>query len=713
MSRRGFLLEVGTEPLPARFIASAAGQLARRLIELLDEHRVTKGDSMEVFATLRRLTVFFKDLEPKSSPLESREFGPPARLWKDEQGRWTKQAEGFARKFGVTPEKLEVVSVAGKGEVLSVTLLKPSRPTKEILAEIIPEALRAIEFPKTLTWEETGFRFGRPIRSLLALYGKVLVPVKIAGVSSSRKLSGLPFRGKPVNLAEPSQYHGKLRNLMVLVDPVERREALLKRLEAAARAESAVLEDPEDLVDETVYMTEHPVPVPGIFETRFLSLPAPLLSMVLKKQLKFFPLIREGGLIASFIGVRDGVSEGQAQVRAGYERVLSARLSDAAFFIDRDRRTRLEEKLLLLEKVTYQKNLGSMAAKAARVAELAGWICAQVGRDRPVNELCVAEIARLAYADLVSEVVKEFPELQGAMGGFYARQEGLDERVALGLEQFYFPATSGSCLPATEEGAIASLAGKLDALCGGFAAGLIPTGSADPFGLRRQATGALRILMEKQLALDLEEALRQSLAAQPIGLDAPQCDKIMGSLREFIWTRAQGLFEEMGYRVDEIRSVKPGAFLNLSRTLLRLAAVHAVRQDPAFEPLAAAFKRASNILRQAKAQDGGPEPRRERLREAAELELFDSLAELEGRLGEKIGEGSFEEGLRALVCLKPRVDAFFNGVMVMAEEQDLRAQRLALLARLVRLFKSVADIGEIQAPAGPVNTVDAGSVHGG
>jgi glycyl-tRNA synthetase beta chain len=699
MPKRDFLLEIGTEPMPARFIASAVSQLSGHLKSLLLASNVEVDQEPITFATPRRLAVLIEGLEPKSSPVSSREFGPPARLLKDEQGNFTKQAEGFARKFGTTPDRLEVVLVAGKGDVLSVASVKPSRLTKEILSEIVPEALKSIEFPKSLTWEESGFRFGRPIRSIVALYGSALVSIKVAGISASRKVAGLPFHGKPVALAVPSHYRGKLKNLMVLADVEERRQALVKRLEMTAKAAGAALESPEDLIEETVYMTEHPVPVLGSFEQRFLSLPAPLLSLVLKKQLKFFPLSAEKGLLPAFIGVRDGVSEGQAQVRAGYERVLTARLSDAAFFIERDLRTKLREKLPLLGRVAYQKSLGTMESKAARVAELSGWICSAVRQDRPVNEQAVAEIAGLAYADLVTEVVKEFPELQGAMGGFYARQEGLGERVALGLEQFYFPAAARAPLPATEEGAIVSLAGKLDGLCGGFAAGLAPTGSADPFGLRRQATGALRILIEKQLAVDLDAALRQSLCAQPVQLEEERREKVLESLREFIWTRAQSLFEEMGYRVDEIRSIREGAFSSLSRALLRLAAIHAVRQNPEFEPLAAAFKRASNILRQAKVPEGdGLIPERERLREAAELALFDALASLEGRVRGKIEEGGFEEGLRAMVALKPQVDSFFEGVMVMAEDPGLRSQRLALLAKLVRLFKTVADLGEIQAP---------------
>ena len=306
-------------------------------------------------------------------------------------------------------------------------------------------------------------------------------------------------------------------------------------------------------------------------------------------------------------------------------------------------------------------------------------------------------IAQLCYADLVTDVVKEFPELQGVMGGVYARRDGLDERAALGLEQFYLPVGPKSPVPTTIEGALVSLAGKLDSLAGNFLIGQVPTGSADPFALRRQALGAIRILLEHQLPIDLDQALSAAIAAQPDGRSAEQRDIALADLRDFVWARAQFFFEEKGFRADEIRSVRQGGLINLKRTFLRLAAIHSVRQNHDFEPLAAAFKRAANILKQARFPIEEPFlPERGLLKEDAERALFDALCALEGRVQERCVAESYEAGLRALVGVKPHLDFFFERVMVMAEEKELRRQRLGLLAKLVRLFNCVADLSEIQ-----------------
>jgi glycyl-tRNA synthetase beta chain len=352
----------------------------------------------------------------------------------------------------------------------------------------------------------------------------------------------------------------------------------------------------------------------------------------------------------------------------------------------------------MLERVTYQKGLGSMAQKTVRVAALAKSLCDMIRHSYvEVNETAVAEIARLCYADLVTEVVKEFPELQGAMGGVYARLEHDDERVALGLEQFYYPVGGKSPVPATAEGAIASLAGKLDTLAGNFALGNVPTGSADPFALRRQALGTIRILLEKQLPIDLEAAFDAALALLPVPCDAK---KVHGELSEFVWARAQAFFEERGFKVDEVRSVKAGGLVNLSKTFLRLAAVASVRKNPDFEPLAAAFKRAANILKQAKVDlSNGGVVDRDALKEEAEVALYDALVWMEGEVKQKLISDGYEPGLRALVAIKPHLDKFFESVMVMVEDQQLKKQRLALLSKLVRLFNSVADLSELQAAA--------------
>ena len=694
---KDLLLEIGTEPLPARFVAPALEQLLKNSEVLFKESRLGYLGA-RAFATHRRLAILFLGVEEKSSPLDKVVQGPPARMLKDEKGGYTPQAEGFARKQGLSPEALETVSTP-KGEFLLARLSIPGEPAAKILARLLPELVSSLEFAKTMEWEESHFRFGRPLRTLTALFGKTVIPFQLAGVKSGRQVWGLPAQAKkPAALAEASGYPLALKNLSILVDPAERREVLVKRLNEAASHAGGRLDLDEDLLEETVFMTEHPVPVAGRFRKEFLELPGQLLSMVLKKQLKFFPLLSKQGLMPAFVGVRDGVSEGQALVREGYERVLEARLSDAAFFFKRDKAAPLESKLPLLERVTYQKKLGSLSQKASRVAQLSAWLCEALRQESPVREDSAAMIARLAYADLVTEVVKEFPELQGAMGGVYARHDGLDERVALGLEQFYYPVAAKSPIPATPEGAVVSLAGKLDSLAGNFAVGNVPTGSADPFALRRQAVGLLRILIERQLAVDLEDILRKALGIQDVGWEPGQLAKTAAELSDFIWGRAESLFQDMGYRIDEIRSVRPGALQNLPKTVMRLAAIHKVRENPDFELLAAAFKRAANILKQARvdAEDCVTLDRGV-LREEAEVAFYDALTGIEGRAREKFYQGNFEEGLKALVAIKPHLDLFFEKVMVMAEDPALRRQRLALLAKLVGIFNAAADLSELQA----------------
>ena len=700
---KDLLLEIFVEPLPARFLAPTLEQLLEKTQAALRDSRLG-FTSAASFGTQRRLAVFVRGVEEKSPALSRDVQGPPARLLKGADGAFTPQAEGFARKHDLEPAALETVATP-KGEFLLARVVDPGESALKLLARILPETIKSLEFPKSLEWEASRLRFGRPIRGLTAVLGRSVIPFELAGVRSGRILRGLAGPGgKPASLPESIEYRETLRDLLVIVDPEERRRTLLKRLEAAAAQGGGKLDFEGGLLEETVAMTEHPVPVTGRFREEYLRIPVPLLKMVLKKQLKFFPLLGGKGLVAAFVGVRDGGSEGQTQVREGYERVLTARLSDAAFFLERDEKTSLESKLSMLARVTYQGKLGSMAEKAQRVQALARWMCAQLRRrDFPLDEEAAAAIARLGYADLVCETVKEFPELQGAMGGYYARHDGLAERVALGVEEFYYPVAAKSALPVTAEGAVASLAGKIDSLAGSLAVGVAPTGSADPFALRRQATGALRILLEKQLPLDLEAALVEALRLLEgrAALSAADAQRVAGELRDFIWARAQSLFDEQGYLVDEIRSVREGGLRDLPDTLRRLIAVHAVRRHADFEPLAAVFKRAANILKQAAQKgeavpEGGPE--RAALREPAELALLEALDLLSAQMTEHLAAGSYDDCLRAVVALKPKLDEFFAQVMVMAEDRALRAQRLALLARLVRLIKRAADLSEIQGP---------------
>ncbi len=699
------ILEIGTENLPARFISPALAQMEALAKQMLSAERLKFSQAITL-GTPRRLTLILKGVAEKSDSEERLRTGPSAKLFKDEQGRYTPQALGFAKSAGVRPEELRVVSTP-KGEMLQARLLVQGEPAARVLARVLPELIAKIQFPKSLEWEQTRFRFGRPIRNILALYGRKVVAFSLAGIRSGNKAQGLGVGAKPIPIAEAERYASKLKDLCIIADIDARRQALSKALEQAARRAGAQLDKDEALLEEIVFLTEHPVPVAGRFDPEYLCLPKALLSSVLKKQLKFFPLLKEdSSLEPGFVGVRDGVSEGQTQVQEGYERVLTARFSDAQFFFQRDLETRLEAKLRRLGSVTFQQGLGSMLEKAERVEALAEWLFREISPRVDLKQLSledlgrVQRIARLAYADLASEVVKEFPELQGTMGGVYARRDGEDERVAMGLEEFHFPLSAKAPLPARLDAALASLAGKLDTLAGLFLIGQKPTGSEDPFALRRAAAGAVRIVLERQLPLDLEAA-----AGRALELFAPRSAELAAALprarrelAEFLWQRASAVFEEGGYGADEIRAIQGGALENLPRAALRLAAVHALRPHPDFAAIASAFKRARNILKQATPDDAqAGRLRPELLSAEAERSLWEAIRSIKGEVQDKVRGENFQEGLKELVQLKSPVDRFFNEVLVMDKDAAVKNNRLALLASLLDLFKEIADISHLQS----------------
>lgn len=685
-----FLLDVHTEPLPARFVAPALEQLKTNAEKIL-AGRVAHGE-ISTYGTLRHLVLHVAGVAAKGADKTERFKGPKEAAWKTPDGAFTPAAEGFARKYGVSAADLKP-----EGGVLYAEVFSKGEPAAALLRGFVPELLKSLQFPKFMTWEETGFKFGRPIRAITALHGDKVIGVELAGVKSGRAVYGHPTYAKnPLTLKDPSKHRKLLRDNLVLSDPAERRAYLLKQLETAAKSAGGFADQDEDLVRETVDMVEHPSAVVVRLRDEHLRLPAALLKLVMKKQLKFFPVIdAKGGLLPAFIGVRDGRSEGNKLVAEGYRRVLEARFNDAAFFFGRDCAGHLAARLPMLSKVTYQQELGSMDGKRTRVGNIASDLCGALGA--AVDQSVVVHATRVAYADLVTDVVKEFPELQGTMGGVYARREQMAENVAVAIEQFYFPVAAKSPVPATAEAAVVSLAGKLDSLAGCFAVGLIPTGSADPYALRRQALGAVRIVIERNLSIDLLEAFKNAAEAQPVRSSDPE--SLSAKLADFVWGRATSYFEEQGFAVDEIRAVRAGALRDLPAALKRLKALQGARRDPSFEALAAAFKRASNILKQSKGVERGVVGDRARLVDKAELALYDAVQSAEAQVASRVTDGDYAGALGGLVSIKPHLDGFFENVMVMVDDEALKLQRLALLARLVSAFKRVADLSEIQTPA--------------
>ena len=701
---KDLLLEIGVEELPARFIPPALEAL-KSLGEAAFKDAGLKFKSTRSLGTPRRLALLVEGLALKAEDRVQENLGPGMAQAKDAQGNWTPAAQGFARAQGTTPDTLEVRETE-RGPRLCAVRRETGLPAEKVLPSLLPELIKKIPFPKNMVWEESRFSFARPIRWIAALYGARVIKFSLAGVRSGNKTFGLRIHGKKaVVLPSPAKYEHLLKDRLVVVDPSERRGLVEKQIHQAIKSVKGCvpLEDHAALLEEVTNLVEHPVGILGSFDPKRLELPPEVLVTSMKKHQKYFPVFDEGGkLLAHFVGIRNGMSENQVVVREGYERVLAARLSDAEFFYREDLKTTLEAKAPLLKGVLFQKELGSVWDKIERVAGLA----AHLGETLRLSdeEKSVADgVARLGKADLVSAMVGEFPELQGVMGRIYARVEGLPPRVAEGIELHYWPLTADGALPEDAPAAVVSLADKLDTLAGDFLVGLIPTGSQDPYGLRRAAVGVLRILEAKGWRFSLKAVLERALAGFPSTVQGDRA-KALQSLLGFLRQRWSALLEAERFRPDEILAVSAAGFDDPVDARRRLNALHDIRRHQDFEPLSIAFKRVIKIVKQAAEKkefsipvDGEALPiRRELLVEEAEQILSNDYLNLRGLSEPMMQAGNYDLALANLVRFREPVDHFFEKVMVMAPEMDRRQNRLALLFNIVLLFRGVADLSQLQ-----------------
>jgi len=692
MLKRDALLEIRIENIPARFVTSAEEQLKKYAAEALAGANLP-CEGIEAYGTYKRLVLYITGVPAKTEEKTVKAYGPAARLLKDAAGNFTPQASGFARSRGTTPDKLGVETVPNKGEVLVFESRVPGRPAVKALAEIFPGVIARLQFPKNMVWEATRFRFARPVRSLLALYGDKPVAFSVAGIKAGRLTVGLSAKGsRQVKIAAAEKYFKTLEHANVLVKDAERLETLRKELAAVAKRMKLAVEADEELLKENLYLVEYPVCVVSGYSQDFLKLPHEFVHLVMKKQLKFFTVAdAKGRLQPYFVGIRDGVSKGQRNVEEGFRNVLEARFRDAIFFYSRDLATPLSDFIDKLGAITFQEKLGTMADKTRRVEKLGAWLCANSGA--AADKEAVAAAAAHVYADLTSNVVREFTELQGVMGGYYAANAGMGDTVARAVGEFYWPMSAKSPLPASAEGALVSLAGKLDTLASDFSVGLVPTGSEDPHGLRRQALGLVRIVLEKDLRLNLRAAAEAAFASLPGEAAARDASLLL----DFLWQRAEAVFAEAGYRFDEVKAVRE--FFMAGGDLLdcrdRIKDIHALRSNPDFAGIAAAFKRAKNILRQAKAPlTGSPDEGAFEMDE--EKVLYGDIKSMSGRLKAHVDNRDYAKGLSELLSVKPSLDNFFAKVMVMAEDPKVRANRLNLIKSLVSLFDGVADLSQLQ-----------------
>lgn len=689
------LLEIGVEHLPARFMAPALKQLETLAAELLAEKRIDYT-SVETFGTYRRLVTVIEGLAEKSADVQKEIKGPPAKLLKDANGHFTPQSAGFAQKNGLKPEQLTIVETE-KGPFIYANIKIKGEKTAKLLPEIFTRLVTGLEFAKNMVWEESGLRYGRPIRSLIGLYGDKVIKFSVAGVKSDRNTYPLSsFGRKPIKVAhaDKTYYAELLRNQPqpVLVLPEERKEALIKTVsnEAAVRGYLADLD--ENLIQETVWFTEHPVAVGGDFELKFLTLPKELVTTVLKKQIKIFPVVNKAGdLQPYFIAVRDGISVNQSEVSDGFKKVMSARLSDAVFFFENDKKDGLAKFHEKLKNIQFLEGLGSMYEKAQRTQKLAACLCEKLGKTQLKETLDFA--AQHAYDDLASHVVYEFPELQGYMGGCYAEIEGRKD-AATALKEFYYPLTSSSELPSDEAGAIVSLAGKIDTLVGNFLIGQIPTGSEDPFALRRQAFGAVRIMLEKGMKVSLKELVDSAASFYPAGTQ----DKGLAQLQGFLFQRLALVLEQRGHNARVLDAVSNWYEMPLPQIEALVSALETVKTGEEFAAVLESAKRVCNLLK--KAGDVNENVDEKLFELPAEKALYDKIQEVDASLGCRVHTAADKEAylniLKTYGAFKEVLENFFKDVMVNADDEAVKNNRLALLARVRRyLTQTVADITKL------------------
>ena len=683
---RDLLVELGTEEIPAGFLAAALPELAALAAEKLASARLA-ADSVRSLGTPRRLAFIATAVPDRQPDLSERVIGPPARIAFDETGGPTRAAEGFANKNGVDVSALVRSEVEGKkGEYAVCTREQPGRAASEVLPGLIAEVLGGINWPKSMRWGFGESLFVRPVHWLVALLGPSVVPLQFAGVASGRTTRGHRFLAtEPIEIASPAEYAGALRAAHVVVDPDQRRTMIAAELARIEREVGYRIRPDAELESEVVDLVEYPVAVCGEFDPSFLAVPEAVVVSAMRAHQRYFAMEDDDGrLVSRFVTIAGTITRDVSVVRAGNERVLAARLADANFFFTEDQKLPLETLRGRLDGVVFQSRLGSIGDKVRRVEQLAVALAADVGADRAAT----ARASQLCKADLVTSMVHEFPDLQGVMGRRYARLAGEPDAVATAIEEHYLPRGKGDTPPATDVGACVGVADRVDTIVGCFAAGLAPTGSADPYGLRRAAVGVLSILMNRSWTVSLEALVDRAVGLLPETLTLGRSGR--SEVLAFFTARLKRMLG--GLPTDCVEAALAAGSDNVPDARARAEAVARLRTRADFEPLATAFKRVANIL---KGEAVAAEPNPDRFVEDNERELWGSFRDIEERVDDHLAGGDYNGALQVLSELKAPVDKFFDSVLVMDEDEQVKNNRLALLGRINATFTRIADFRQL------------------
>lgn len=685
------LLEIGTEEIPAEFLPKAQKDMAEILSRDLSQNRIRYG-VVRTMATPRRLVLHVADVETRQEDQIVEKLGPAKRVSFDEKGNPTKAALGFAKGQGSDISELEFV-VTDKGEYICSRRKITGKETKELLPDLLKRFILSIPFQKTMRWMNLEIRFARPIHWILALYGGETVFFKLENIASGNRSFGHRFMSPgSFEVRDLADYLERTKDHFVIVDPDERMAIIVRETEAAARGVSGQVLQNEDLFEEVNYLVEYPTAVCGNFDREFLELPGDVLITTMVEHQKYFPVTdAEGRLLPHFITVNNTLARDPSIVARGNEKVIRARLADARFFFREDRKVPLEHHFEKLKKVVFHSLLGTSYEKVGRFRELAGCIAEKVN---PALKSKVDRAAHLAKADLETQMVYEFPDLQGIMGREYALLAGEDPVVAKAIYEHYLPTSAGGSLPETDEGAIVSIADKMDTICGFFGVNQIPTGTADPYALRRQALGIINIILSRGYPIRLDELIDRSLAILN-GKLKRNGEETKRDVLEFFRARFENQLIAQGHPYDVVDAVLATGISEPARTLKKIEAMEKFRLRPDFEPLAIAFKRVCNIIKNFK----GGVVHTDLFLEKEERDLYRAFVAINEKAEAFTVADDYENVLLVLASLRKPVDGFFEAVLVMAEDEKVRFNRLSLLEAVSTIFYRIADFSRITTAA--------------
>ncbi|MCY8790005.1 glycine--tRNA ligase subunit beta [Bacillus inaquosorum] len=676
MSKQDLLLEIGLEEMPARFLNESMVQLGEKLTGWLTEKNINHGE-VKLFNTPRRLAVFVKDVAEKQADIKEEAKGPAKKIALDADGNWTKAAIGFSKGQGANVEDLYIKEVKGT-EYVFVQKFQAGQETKSLLPEL-SGLVTSLHFPKNMRWGNEDLRYIRPIKWIVALFGQDVIPFSITNVESGRTTQGHRFLGHEVSIESPSAYEEQLKEQHVIADPNVRKQMIQFQLEAMAAENNWSIPVDEDLLDEVNHLVEYPTALYGSFESEFLSIPEEVLVTTMKEHQRYFPVKdKNGDLLPHFITVRNGNSHAIENVARGNEKVLRARLSDASFFYKEDQKLNIDANVKKLENIVFHEELGSLADKVRRVTSIAEKLAVRLQADEDTLKH-VKRAAEISKFDLVTHMIYEFPELQGIMGEKYARMLGEDEAVATAVNEHYMPRSAGGETPSTFIGAVVAMADKLDTIASFFSIGVIPTGSQDPYGLRRQASGIVAILLDRNWGISFEELLT-----------FVQTDK-ENELLDFFTQRLKYVLNAEQIRHDVIDAVLESSELEPYSALHKAQVLEQKLGAPGFKETAEALGRVISISKKGIRGDIQPDL----FENEYEAKLFDAYQTAKQNLQESFSKKDYEAALSSLSALKEPIDAYFDHTMVIADNETLKANRLAQMVNLADEIKSFANMNAL------------------